>query len=208
MKPHQRHFTVAIFGSARIREADPVYEQIDKLARLIAEEHMDVVTGGGPGLMDAASKGHQEGRTGNGTLSVGLNIRLPKEQKFNSHLDIKKEFSRFSSRLDAFMDLADAVVVAPGGVGTLLEFFYTWQLAQVREIGNVPIILIGNMWPDFMTWLKRWPLRENLISKKDLDNIFLAGGVEEAMGIIRKIRSRRRPDLEPARGVRRKDIWD
>ena len=64
------------------------------------------------------------------------------------------------------------------------------------------------MWPDFMTWLKRWPLRENLISKKDLDNIFLAGGVEEAMGIIRKIRSRRRPDLEPARGVRRKDIWD
>jgi uncharacterized protein (TIGR00730 family) len=189
MKPKSGHFTVAIFGSARIREADPLYKQVYELARLIAADDMNVVTGGGPGLMEAANKGLQDGRLGNGTLSFGLNIRLARKQKYNLHLDIKREFERFSSRLDAFMDLADAVVVAPGGVGTLLEFLYTLQLTQVREIGDIPIILIGDMWADFMAWLEKWPLRNNLISQKDIENVFPACGVEEAMLILRRARA-------------------
>ena len=119
-------FRVAIFGSARIKENDSRYKQIYTLAKMIAAEGFDVVTGGGPGIMEAANKGHKDGRKkGKIVHSFGLNIVLPKEQTANKHLDIKKDFERFSERLDYFMYLSNVVVVAPGGVGTLLEFFYT-----------------------------------------------------------------------------------
>ncbi len=177
-------FTVAIFGSARIRQNDPRYRRIYRLGKWIGAMGFDVVTGGGPGLMAAANKGHQEGRKSLSARSVGLNIILPREQKANRHLDIKTEFPRFSERLDTFMYLANVVVVGPGGIGTLLELFYAWQLMQVRDVDDLPIILLGDMWPELVDWVKRWPLRRRFLSPTDLDDIFLVRNNSEAMRIM------------------------
>lgn len=183
---NQAHFRVAIFGSARIRPNDPRYNQIYSLARMIAAEGMDVVTGGGPGLMEAANKGHREGRKSKKVHSFGLNIMLPKEQVANKHLDVQREFRRFSERLDYFMKLSNVVVVAPGGVGTMLEFMYTWQLIQVQHICNIPIILLGDMWEPLINWFEKYPLKRRMISPKEMHPIFLARHCREAMKIIRR----------------------
>ncbi len=147
---------------------------------------MDIVTGGGPGLMNAASEGHHVGRKDDSTHTVGLKILLPMEEKESEHLDIKREFNRFSHRLDTFMKLSNAVVVAPGGVGTLLEFFYTWQLMQVKQICNVPIILLGAMWLDLLHWIKKWPLQKKLLDATDVKLLFFAKNCPDAFQIIRK----------------------
>jgi len=180
------HFRVAVFGSARIKRNDPRYKQIHTLAKMIASEELDIVTGGGAGIMEAANKGHREGRKGNKVHSFGLNIKLPKEQSANKHLDIKKDFERFSDRLDYFMYLSNVVVVAPGGVGTLLELMYTWQLVQVKHTCNIPIILLGKMWPEFIEWVEKWPLKKKLIDKEDMHPIFLADNCKEVIKIIKK----------------------
>jgi len=181
----KRHFRVTIFGSARIKKGDPNYNLIYNLAKLISEAGMDLVTGGGPGLMNAASEGHESGRKGDETHSIGLRINLPFEQEDASHLDVKKEFDRFSNRLDTFMRFSNAVVVAPGGVGTLLEFFYTWQLMQVKHICNIPIILLGKMWWDLARWIKKWPLKDKLLDNDDFELLFLAKDCNEAFTIIK-----------------------
>lgn len=180
------HFRVAIFGSARIKPNDPRYNQIYVLAKMIAAEGMDVVTGGGPGLMEAANKGHKEGRKSKKVHSLGLNIALPMEQETNKHLDVQKDFNRFSNRLDYFMKLSNVVVVAPGGIGTLLELMYTWQLMQVEHTCDHPIILLGDMWRPFINWIEQWPLKKKLMNESDMMPIFLAGHCRAAMKIIRK----------------------
>ena len=182
----QNHFRVAIFGSARITEDDPVHTLVFNLARLIAGAGMDLVTGGGPGLMNAASEGHFAGRKDTSLHSIGLNIRLPREQAEAAHLDIKKDFEHFSSRLDHFMALSNAFVVTPGGVGTLLELFYTWQLAQVRQIAHIPIILLGEMWLGLIEWIKQWPVEHRLINPEDLDLLYLTRNCDESFTIIEK----------------------
>jgi len=183
-RTNRKNFTVAIFGSARIKKNDPSYRRVYRLGRWIGSRGFDVVTGGGPGIMDAANKGHQDGRKGLSAQSVGLNIILPREQEPNKHLDIKTEFHRFSKRLDTFMLMANAVVVAPGGIGTLLELFYAWQLMQVRDVDGRPIILMGNMWPELVDWVRHWPLRRRLLSPIDLDDLFLVRNNSETMRII------------------------
>ncbi|MBE7382663.1 MAG: LOG family protein [Leptolyngbya sp. SIO1E4] len=184
-------FRVVIFGSARLQAGDSIYEQVQRLARLLGREGMDVVTGGGPGLMEAANLGHREGREHPQSLdgsskSYGLNIKLPFEEAANPHVDIKREFDRFSERLDHFMHLANAVVVAPGGVGTLLELAYTWQLMQVEHICNIPIVLLGDMWADFLRWVQHWPLEKQLINPEDYEMLFLVQTCDEAFEIIRE----------------------
>jgi len=139
------NFRVVIFGSARIKEGTKEYERIFNLARMIGKEGMDVVTGGGPGLMDAAMSGHNVGRKDGKGHEIGLQIKLPHEQQDSKHFDVKEEFERFSDRLDTFASLANVIVVAPGGIGTALELFYTWQLAQVNHTCKTPIILVGNI---------------------------------------------------------------
>lgn len=180
------HFRVCIFGSARLKEGDPEYDIVYKLSKMIAEEGVDIITGGGPGLMEAASAGHHAGRKDGNTHTFGLTIHLPREQKTSQHLDIKKEFSRFSERLDNFMILSNVVVVAPGGVGTLLEFLYTWQLVQVKHICDIPIILLGEMWPELIQWIEKWPLEHKLLTPEEMHSLFLADDCEEAIKIIRK----------------------
>ncbi|UCH01815.1 MAG: LOG family protein, partial [Candidatus Bathyarchaeota archaeon] len=100
--------------------------------------------------------------------------------------DIKKDFSRLSTRLDNFMELANAVVVAPGGVGTLLELFYTWQLMQVKMISHIPIILLGDMWPDFLGWIKKWPLKNKFLEQEDINFLYLVDSNEDVLAIIKK----------------------
>ena len=179
-------FRVAIFGSARIKKNDEIYREINSLGRMLGERNIDIVTGGGPGLMAAASSGHREGSKKTGAHAIALNIKLPIEQEFNPYSDVKTIFQRFSRRLDNFMLLSNAVVVAPGGIGTLLEFFYTWQLVQVHHICHIPIILLGDMWPGLIKWLEKKPLREKYFSAKDLHLLFLAKDGYEAMRVIDK----------------------
>lgn len=179
------HFRVVIFGSARLKPGSPYYNKIYELARLIGAEGMDVVTGGGPGLMDAAMSGHFAGKAGGRSHEIGLQIKLEKEQVDSRHFNVKQEFDRFSDRLDTFMTLANVAVVAPGGVGTLLEFSYTWQLIQVGHTCKVPIILLGPMWKDFVAWLKKWPLQEGLLDARDMDLLYLARENKQAMEVIR-----------------------
>ena len=191
LRNRERHFRVVIFGSARIHPESPYYRQIHDLARMIAAEGMDLVTGGGPGLMDAAASGHRQGdRPPRHTHSIGLPIILPTGEQMNRHLDVKKEFHRFSARLDTFMELSHCVVVAPGGVGTMLEFYYTWQLIQVKLRRPIQIILLGDMWPEFLTWARRWQLRLGLLDQKDLDLLHPAKDVAEAIRLIREARAR------------------
>ncbi len=184
-KINKNHFRVAIFGSARTKRNDPEYKKIEKLAQLIAEENIDVVTGGGPGLMDAASRGHHKGRKkGNHAHSLGLTIKLPHEQHDGYHLDVKEDFAKFSGRLDKFMQLSNVVVVAPGGIGTILEFFYTWQLIQVKQTCEIPIIMVGSMWKGLIDWVKKQPLRKKLLNKEDLKTIYFTNTNAQAMKII------------------------
>tara|TARA_Y100000310_G_scaffold327843_1_gene394813 strand:- start:3358 stop:4023 length:666 start_codon:yes stop_codon:yes gene_type:complete len=182
----EKHFRVTIFGSARIKKEDPRYKQIKTLAKMIGEQGIDIITGGGPGIMAAANSGHVLGRKKSKitTHSIGLGIKLPHEQAFNQSVGIKKSFNRFSNRLDNFMLLSNVVVVAPGGVGTLLELFYTWQLMQVKHICNVPIILLGDMWDDLLKWLEKDPLRKKFFDKKDFDLLIHAKNSSEAIKII------------------------
>ena len=182
----RHHFRVAIFGSARIRKGGPHYELVRELAKQIGHRGVDVVTGGGPGLMEAANTGHHEGRGHHHNHSIGLRIKLPFEEKAAPHLDLKREFSQFSRRLDEFMHLSHVVVIAPGGVGTLLEFAYTWQLIQVSHICEIPIIMIGTMWSGLMKWLKQGPLKEGLISLADLKYLYYVRTTKEAIKIIDK----------------------
>jgi len=182
----RRNFTVAIFGSARIRKKSAIYKEIRDLATMISEAGMNIVTGGGPGLMNAAAEGHYYGRRDKRAKSIGLRIKLPFEEEESGHLDIKKEFKRFSTRLDSFISHSNVVVVAPGGVGTLLEFTYTWQLLQVKHISNIPIILLGEMWFDFLEWIKKWPLKHKLLDPEDVELLFLAKDIHEAFSVIKK----------------------
>ncbi len=188
------HYRVAIFGSARIREGDSVYRDVFTIAKALAESGFDVVTGGGPGLMHAANAGHKS--VGSGTQSIGLNIRLPHEQLANPYLDIKHEFDRFSSRLDSFMALSDAVIVAPGGIGTLLELFYTWQLVQVDHVCETPIILFGKMWAGLLEWFKSEVLSRNLVSESDLRIVFHVSSVDKVIGLVRSMHEDRLENRE------------
>ena len=163
-----------------------MYQQISGLAKLIGEMGADVVTGGGPGLMHAASSGHESGTQDGRNHTIGLNIRLPFEQKTNKHLDILVEHKKFSTRLDNFVKLSNLIVVAPGGIGTLLEFFFVWQLMQVGHSCEMPIILMGEMWKDFLKWMRKWPLEKKLMSKEDLKYVVCIKNIEDAMKIIKK----------------------
>ena len=178
------HFRVAIFGSARLTKDSPVYQTIYELAKMISEEGMDLVTGGGPGLMNAASEGHHAGRMTTKVHSIGLKIQLPREEREAHHLDIKTEFDRFSNRLDTFMRYSNAVIVASGGVGTLLELFYTCQLMQVQHTCHIPIILLGRMWKDLVHWIKQWPLKNELLDQNDVELLYIASDYHEAFQII------------------------
>ena len=176
-------YRVSIFGSARIKPDTEEYKGVYTLAKELAENGADIVTGGGPGLMEAANAGAKEGSSK--SKSFGIRIDLPFEATPNDHLDIKFYHKRFSSRLDEFMRISHAVVVTPGGIGTLLELLYTWQLIQVNHISARPIILVGDMWNGFFDWIKSEPLKAQLLDKSDLDNIIIVKNVREVTKLLK-----------------------
>ncbi|MBI4234905.1 LOG family protein [Candidatus Peregrinibacteria bacterium] len=179
-------FRVTIFGSARIQKGDEIYKRVFNLAKKIGHHGFDIVTGGGPGMMEAANAGHHSGDPNHHADSIGLTIKLTTENKGNKHLEIKKHFNKFSKRLDNFMALSNVVVITPGGIGTCLELFYTWQLIQVKHVQPIPIILYGEMWTELIKWVKKYSLRDGLISKSDLDWIHIAKSQTQVMKIILK----------------------
>jgi len=181
------HFRVCIFGSARIRPEDPTYKAVYDTARLLTELNIDVVTGGGPGLMEAANRAVLDA-TNRTNRSIGLLISLPRSQELaNKHLDIKSEHQRFSSRLDEFMRMSHAVIVAPGGIGTLLELMYVWQLIQVGMVERRAIILLDRaMWSGLLEWMREQMLGQALVSPQDFDWIHCVDTPQEALTYVKE----------------------
>jgi hypothetical protein len=182
-----RFYRVCIFGSARIKPETKPYTDVFELARYLSWEGIDVLTGGGPGLMEAANKGARLGREEKKTknLSYGLTIQLEFEPEPNRHLDIKRHHHKFSSRLDDFMRLSNSVVCTPGGIGTLLEFFFVWQLIQVRHATPRPIVLLEKkFWEGVLDWMKTEPLARGLLGEKDFSIIHMVDTPAEAFDII------------------------
>lgn len=180
------HFRVSIFGSARTQKEDPVYKQVYEFAKMMAEDGIDIVTGGGPGLMEAANAGHSAGDPRNEAQSIGLTIRLPGENHSNQFVEIEKHFDKFSNRLDTFVSISHSVVIMLGGIGTCLEFFYVWQLIQVKHIYQMPVILIGEQWEGLLDWIIKYPLKSKLLNREDLDVIHVVKTNKEAADIIKK----------------------
>lgn len=179
-------FRVCIFGSARTRPDDPVYQTVHRLTSMLAALNIDIVTGGGPGLMEAANLAVREAHNGV-SQSIGLTIQLPRSLELaNKHLDIKSEHQRFSSRLDEFMRLSHAVVVAPGGIGTLLELMYVWQLIQVGMVERRAVILLdSSLWGGLLEWMKQEMLGRHLVSPQDFDCLYCVDTPEEALPYVK-----------------------
>ncbi len=184
---HPELFRVSIFGSARTKAGQPEYETAYDLAKELGKRDIGVVTGGGPGQMEAANKGHRDAAS-DSTNSIGLTVRLPFESEHNDLLDVEEHFEKFGNRLDHFMALSNAVVISAGGIGTCLELFYTLQLTQVKHICPIPIILLDPMWEEILDWLKGTAVKRGFVSAKDLDNIIVAKNVEQALDIIDQTR--------------------
>ncbi len=157
---------ITVFGSARVEEGDPIYEQARTMGRLLAEEGFTVMTGGGPGTMAAANRGCYEA----GGFSVGCNIELPHEQWLNPWVDLGVEFRYFFVRKTMFVKYADGFVIFPGGFGTLDELFEALTLIQTRKIRHFPIFMIGTAyWEGLLAWARSTLLANGMIEESDLD---------------------------------------
>ena len=182
-------YRVCIFGSARIKPNDDIYQETFEVAKGLGELGIDVLTGGGPGLMEAANRGVREGKqqSGSQSLSFGITIELNKFEDPSEHLDIKHHHKRFSSRLDDFMRLSNAVVVVRGGIGTLLELYYTWQLLQVGHMPERPIVLMDkNFWQGMIDWMQENQAANALVSPGDFRWLKLVDEPEEVLEIVRE----------------------
>lgn len=172
---------VNIFGSARLLETSPYYAQAETLGRLLSQAGLAVITGGGPGIMEAANKGAFQ----NGSLSIGLNITLPHEQKPNKYQDINLSFRYFFVRKFMFFKHAIAFAIFPGGFGTLDEMFEAVTLIQTEKSEPFPVVLIGkSYWQGLLTWMEEVMLANGCINHLDLKLITLVDSVDEAAHII------------------------
>ena len=153
--PEADHFRVTIFGSSRIARGSSQYDQVKDLARALSERGCEIVSGGGPGLMQAANEGSQEGDPGDQLRSIGVRIELPFEQGANPFVEKVYDHSTFYTRLHHFVRLSHAFVVVPGGIGTTLELMLVWQLLQVRHATDLPLVLVGPMWRELVEWARR-----------------------------------------------------
>lgn len=180
-----RHFRVCIFGSARIPATDPRYRDVADLAGRLAMSGIDIVTGGGPGLMEAANKGASEARRAR-SRSFGLPLDLPSlVEPANPHLHFRSAHKRFSSRLDEFIRLSHGVVVAPGGIGTILELAYVWQLLQLDAMEPRPVILWGReFWRGLLDWVRAVPVAGGLADEGDLQRLQIADSVDEVTELL------------------------
>jgi uncharacterized protein (TIGR00730 family) len=186
LKPSQRdRFRVTIFGSARARPGTFGYEETKRLAAALARMGCDIITGGGPGLMQAANEG---AATSDRARSIGIRVDLPFEQDVNAFVTQAFEHRTFFSRLHQFVLTSDAFVVAPGGVGTVLETMMIWQLLQVKHLQDTPLILVGRMWVGLVEWAQRsmLSLEPPLATAEDLAIPHCVATADEAIAILRQ----------------------
>jgi uncharacterized protein (TIGR00730 family) len=183
---------VTIFGSARTTPDDAYYEKAIETARLLAEEGFPIITGGGPGIMEAANRGCQEG---NG-LSIGCNIELPFEQGLNAYVERAINFRYFFVRKTMFVKYSTAFVVFPGGYGTMDELFEALTLIQTGKIRDFPVILFGReYWRGMTDWLRERVAGEGKIATVDLDLFHVTDSPQEAVAIIQRAREHRAKEL-------------
>jgi uncharacterized protein (TIGR00730 family) len=174
---------VTIFGSARLEPGSPYYIKCLKVAENLAKDGFAVISGGGPGIMEAANKGAQNG---NGA-SVGLNIELPSEQTPNPFQDVRVEFRYFFVRKLMFVKYAVGYIIFPGGFGTMDELFEALTLIQTKKIRGFPVVLVGkDYWEGLIDWMKQTMLTMGNISREDLDLMHIVDEPEEVCAIINK----------------------
>ena len=172
---------VSIFGSARVAEGTPTYESARLTARLFAEAGLAVVTGGGPGVMEAANRGAREG----GGLSVGFNILLPHEQGLNPYCDIAVTFKHFYARKTMFVKAAEGFVIFPGGFGTMDELFEALTLIQTGKVRHFPVVLVGRAyWSGLLDWIRDTLVAQGAVDHKDMDLLLLTDDPDEAVALI------------------------
>ena len=185
---------VAIFGSARVPVDHPQYAAARETARIVAEAGFAVITGGGPGIMEAANRGAVEG----GGRSIGCNIELPFEQGTNPYVEVSIDFRYFFVRKTMFVKYAEAFIIFPGGFGTLDELFEALTLIQTGKIRDFPVILFGSeYWAGMLDWIRRVMLEEGKISPDDLDLLIVTDSPEEAVEVIRAAQVGLLQDGEP-----------
>jgi uncharacterized protein (TIGR00730 family) len=172
---------VSIFGSARVAEDHPVYADARDVARRLAEAGFAIVTGGGPGVMEAANRGARDG----GGLSVGFNIELPHEQQSNPYLDIDLTFNHFYARKTMFVKAAEGFVIFPGGFGTFDELFESLTLIQTGKVLHFPVVLFDSgYWSPLLDWIRSRTLAEGMVSPEDLELLRVTDDAEDAVETI------------------------
>ena len=182
---------VSIFGSARITEESPTYARACAVGAAFAAAGFAVVTGGGPGVMEAANRGTREA----GGLSVGFNIELPHEQGLNPYCDIGLTFKHFYARKTMFVKAAEGFVIFPGGFGTLDELYESLTLIQTGKIGTFPVVLFDTgYWSEMLDWVKDKTLADGLVSQGDLDLLHVTDDIDETVKHIVSAYDRRRDE--------------
>jgi uncharacterized protein (TIGR00730 family) len=187
LRPSKRErYRVTIFGSARAKAGTFGYEETKRLAAALAEMGCDIITGGGPGLMQAANEGAASAP--DRAQSVGIRVDLPFEQEVNAFVTEAFEHRTFFTRLHQFVLTSDAFIVAPGGIGTVLETMMIWQLLQVRHLQDTPLILVGKMWPGLIEWARSSMLAidPRLANPEDMTIPRCAANADEAVALIRE----------------------
>ena len=190
LRPTRRdRYRVTIFGSARALPGTFAFEETRRISAALSEMGCDIITGGGPGLMQAANEGVSS--AGDKSHSVGIRVDLPFEQDVNPFVELAFEHRTFFTRLHHFVLASDAFIVAPGGIGTVLETMMIWQLLQVRHLEKTPLILIGKMWPGLIDWVSSAMLSTEppLASAGDIEIPVCVATGDDAIAIIREHRS-------------------
>lgn len=188
LRPSRRdRYRVTIFGSARVPADHWVYAAVRDVAAELTRMDCDIVTGGGPGLMQAANEGAKLADPNHTQRSVGIRVELPFEQEVNSFVTQAFEHRTFFTRLHQFVLMSDAFVVVPGGIGTVLETMMIWQLLQVRQLHDTPLIMAGKMYTDLVNWCRTYMLRPEfpLASPPDMD---IPICVEDGPSVVRVLR--------------------
>ncbi|MDQ6893373.1 MAG: LOG family protein [Acidobacteriota bacterium] len=188
LNPAELHFyRVAVFGSARVQPGDKEYVQVRELASRLTALGCDIVTGGGPGLMEAANEGAASSRDPGSrkTRSFGLTIAIPYE-KANPYLDSVTAHRTFFSRLHHFVRMSQAFVIFPGGIGTALELMMVWQLLQVGFMTERPVVLVGGMWRGLVDWMNQEMVPRKLVNREDLDLVHLSTSIDDSIAMIER----------------------
>lgn len=185
---------ISVFGSARVRDGDPEYVAARIVGAAIADAGFAVMTGGGPGVMEAANRGCRDAKG----VSIGCNIELPFEQGMNPYVDLGIDFRYFFVRKTMFVKYAEGFVVFPGGFGTFDELFEALTLIQTGKVVHFPVVLFGSeYWSGLVEWLKARALERGMISSDDLDIFIMCDDAGDVVPHIQRILARRRAETEP-----------